>query len=113
MQKERLMKDIPEVVSAYFDADQANDVDALNQIFSDSAVVEDENSLYRGIVEIRTWWLAMKEKYQYFLELIEVSNTDHISTVLTQVSGNFPNSPVKLKFQFTLENGKVVKLRIY
>ncbi|KQQ77838.1 nuclear transport factor 2 family protein [Acinetobacter sp. Leaf130] len=107
------MKDIPEVVSAYFDADQANDVDALNQIFSDSAVVEDENSLYRGIVEIRTWWLAMKEKYQYFLELIEVSNTDHISTVLTQVSGNFPNSPVKLKFQFTLENGKVVKLRIY
>lgn len=27
------MKDIPEVVSAYFDADQANDVDALNQIF--------------------------------------------------------------------------------
>ncbi|GAA5586446.1 hypothetical protein Acal01_01590 [Acinetobacter calcoaceticus] len=107
------MKDIPEVVSAYFDADQANDVDALNQIFSDSAIVEDENSLYRGIVEIRTWWLAMKEKYQYFLELIEVSNTDHISTVLTQVSGNFPNSPVKLKFQFTLENGKVVKLRIY
>lgn len=107
------MKDIPEVVSAYFDANQANDVDALNQIFSDSAIVEDENSLYRGIVEIRTWWLAMKEKYQYFLELIEVSNTDHISTVLTQVSGNFPNSPVKLKFQFTLENGKVVKLRIY
>lgn len=107
------MKDIPEVVSAYFDADQANDVDALNQIFSDSAIVEDENSLYRGIVEIRTWWLAMKEKYQYFLELIEVSNTDHISTVLTQVSGNFPNSSVKLKFQFTLENGKVVKLRIY
>ncbi|AQZ82865.1 SnoaL-like domain protein [Acinetobacter calcoaceticus] len=107
------MKDIPEVVSAYFNADQANDVDALNQIFSDSAIVEDENSLYRGIVEIRTWWLAMKEKYQYFLELIEVSNTDHISTVLTQVSGNFPNSPVKLKFQFTLENGKVVKLRIY
>lgn len=107
------MKDIPEVVSAYFDADQANDVDALNQIFSDSAIVEDENSLYRGIVEIRTWWLAMKEKYQYFLELIEGSNTDHISTVLTQVSGNFPNSPVKLKFQFTLENGKVVKLRIY
>lgn len=107
------MKDIPEVVSAYFDADQANDVDALNQIFSDSAIVEDENSLYTGIVEIRTWWLAMKEKYQYFLELIEVSNTDHISTVLTQVNGNFPNSPVKLKFQFTLENGKVVKLRIY
>lgn len=107
------MKDIPEVVSAYFDADQANDVDALNQIFSDSAIIEDENSLYRGIAEIRTWWLAMKEKYQYFLELIEVSNTDHISTVLTQVSGNFPNSPVKLKFQFTLENGKVVKLRIY
>lgn len=107
------MKDIPEVVSAYFDADQANDVDALNQIFSDSAIVEDENSLYRGIVEIRTWWLAMKEKYQYFLKLIEVFNTDHFSTVLTQVSGNFPNSPVKLKFQFTLENGKVVKLRIY
>jgi ketosteroid isomerase-like protein len=107
------MKDIPEVVSAYFDANQANDVDALNQIFSDSAIVEDDGSLYRGIVEIRTWWLAMKEKYQYFLELIEVSNTHHISTVLTQVSGNFPNSPVKLKFQFTLENGKVVKLRIY
>lgn len=107
------MKDIPEVVSAYFDADQANDVDALNHIFSDSAIVEDDGSLYRGIVEIRTWLLVMKEKYQYSLEIIDVSNTDHISTVLTQGSGNFPNSPVKLNFQFTLENDKVVKLRIY
>lgn len=107
------MKDIPEVVSAYFDADQANDVDALNHIFSDSAIVEDDGSLYRGIVEIRTWLLAMKEKYQYSLEIIDVSNTGHISTVLTQGSGNFPNSPVKLNFQFTLENEKVVKLRIY
>lgn len=107
------MKDIPEVVSAYFDADQANDVDALNHIFSESAIVEDDGSLYKGIVEIRTWLLTMKEKYQYSLEIIEVSNTDHISTVLTQGSGNFPNSPVKLKFQFTLENSKVVKLRIY
>lgn len=107
------MKDIPEVVSAYFDADQANDVDALNHIFSESAIVEDDGSLYKGIVEIRTWLLTMKEKYQYSLEIIEVSNTDHISTVLTQGSGNFPNSPVKLNFQFTLENDKVVKLRIY
>jgi len=107
------MKDIPEVVSAYFDADQTNDVDALNHIFSDAAIVEDDGSLYRGIAEIRTWLLAMKEKYQYSLEIINVSNTGHISTVLTQGSGNFPNSPVKLKFQFTLENGKVVKLRIY
>lgn len=107
------MKDIPEVVSAYFDADQVNDVDALNQIFSDVATVEDENIQHHGIVEIRTWWLTVKEKYEHFLKALEVSNTDHISTVLTQVSGNFPNSPVTLKFQFTVENGKVVKLRIY
>lgn len=107
------MKDIPEVVSAYFDADQASNVDALNHIFSESAIVEDDGSLYRGIVEIRTWLLAMKEKYQYSLEIIDVSNTGHISTVLTQGSGNFPNSPVKLNFQFTLENDKVVKLSIY
>ncbi|MCH7335757.1 nuclear transport factor 2 family protein [Acinetobacter sp. NIPH 2699] len=107
------MKDIPEVVSAYFDADQAHDIEALNQIFSDVATVEDENIQHNGIVEIRTWWFAVKEKYQHFLKPLEVSNTDHISTVLTQVSGNFPNSPVTLKFQFTLENGKVVKLRIY
>ncbi|WP_436862898.1 nuclear transport factor 2 family protein [Acinetobacter haemolyticus] len=107
------MKNIPEVVSAYFEADQANDVDALSQIFSDAAIVEDENIQHNGIVEIRTWWLAVKEKYQHFLEPLEVSHTDHLSTVLTKVSGNFPNSPVTLKFQFTLKNNKVVKLRIY
>ncbi|HCA5261291.1 nuclear transport factor 2 family protein [Acinetobacter baumannii] len=107
------MKDIPEVVSAYFDTDQANDINALNYIFSESAIVEDENIQHKGIMEIRSWWLAVKEKYQHFLKPLEVSNTNHISTVLTQVSGTFPNSPVKLKFQFTLENGKVVKLRIY
>ncbi|MCH7389039.1 nuclear transport factor 2-like protein [Acinetobacter dispersus] len=107
------MKDIPEVISAYFDADQANDVDALNQIFSAVATVEDENIQHNGILEIRTWWLTVKEKYVHFLKPLEVSNTGHTSTVLTQVSGNFPNSPVILKFQFTLKNGKVVKLRIY
>ncbi|EKT61422.1 hypothetical protein [Providencia burhodogranariea] len=107
------MKHMPTVVREYFEADQANDVDALNRIFSHSAIVDDENTLHNGIVEIRTWWLAVKEKYHHFLEPFEVSSAGHISTVLTQVRGNFPNSPVTLKFQFTLENSKVIKLRIY
>lgn len=104
---------IPPVVNAYFEADKGRDADALSQIFSGTAVVEDEGGRHEGLVAIRAWWLAAKQKYHHVAEPIESSTADNKVTVRAKVTGQFPNSPVTLEFLFTVENGRIVALRIH
>lgn len=104
--------DIAAVVNAYFEADRGHDADALAQVFSTDAVVDDEATLHEGINAIRAWWLAAKEKYHHVAEPIEMTGTGNKVSVRAKVTGQFPNSPVTLEFLFTLDNDKIVELRI-
>jgi SnoaL-like protein len=103
---------IPSVVKAYFDADQGGDADALAQVFSGEAVVEDEGARYEGRDAIRAWWLAAKRKYRHVAEPIDSSGAGNKISVRAKVSGQFPNSPATLEFLFTVNNGEIVALRI-
>jgi SnoaL-like domain len=104
---------IPPVVNAYFAADRGHDADALAQVFSTDAVVEDEGTLHEGVNAIRAWWLAAKEKYHPVAEPIEMTGTGNKISVRTKVTGKFPNSPATLEFLFTLESDKIVELKIH
>lgn len=103
---------IPSVVNTYFEADKGDDADALTRVFSSEAVVEDESARHQGIKAIRAWWLAAKRKYHHVAEPIESSGAGNEVSVRAKVSGQFPNSPATLDFLFTVENGKIVALRI-
>lgn len=39
---------LPSGVKAYFEADKGDDADAVTQVFSSAAVVEDEGARYQG-----------------------------------------------------------------
>jgi hypothetical protein len=44
---------LPSGVKAYFEADKGDDADALAQVFSGEAVVEDEGARHEGVDAIR------------------------------------------------------------
>jgi hypothetical protein len=102
---------LPEPVAAYFAADKL-DSEALAQCFTTAAVVKDEGHSYAGRASIRQWKAATSTQYEYTCEPFHAESSDGMTVVTCHLVGNFPGSPVDLRFFFRLERGKVSFLEI-
>jgi ketosteroid isomerase-like protein len=103
--------DLPAPVAAYFAADTIG-AEAVAQCFTDGAVVIDERQEYRGRTAIARWKAEASEKFRYSVERLVVRVSGDQTTVTGRVTGDFPGSPVDLKYQFTLEGDKITRLEI-
>ena len=65
-----------------------------------------------GHAAIKAWKLDASSKYSYASEPIGLEEEDGGYVVTSRVSGNFPGSPVDLRFAFRLERGKIAFLEI-
>ena len=102
---------LPDPITAYFAADKQNP-EALARCFTAQAVVKDEGHTYSGLEAIKAWKAAASAKYTYTNEptALEQSQGGHIVT--SRVVGNFPGSPVDLRYHFRLERGLIAALEI-
>jgi len=103
--------DLPEPIAAYFAADK-RDAEAVARCFTKDAVVKDEGHTYTGLHEIRTWRTEVSSKYAYAAEPFAIQDADGLVVVKSHLTGNFPGSPVDLRFFFRLERGKIAFLEI-
>jgi hypothetical protein len=103
--------DLPQPISAYFTADKG-DSDAVSQCFTETAVVKDEGHTYRGRAAIGQWKAEASTKYQYTSEPLACEQKDGKIVVTSRLTGNFPGSPVSLRFYFGLEGDKIASLEI-
>ena len=103
--------DLPKPVAAYFTADKA-DGEAVSQCFTDDAVVKDEGHTYNGRAAIKKWKEEASAKYEYTSEPIAREQKDDKFAVTCRLTGNFPGSPVELRFFFELEGAKIASLEI-
>lgn len=99
-------------VADYIAAANAHDVDAVAANFSDAAVVRDEGQSRQGIAAIRQWATEVGKKYRPTVEVLGVAQTDRKTILTGRVSGDFPGSPVDLRYVFTLAGGKIERLEI-
>jgi hypothetical protein len=99
-------------IAAYFAAETTNDMEALAACFSPDAVVLDEARRIQGIPAIRAWQIDAQTKYRHSTKVIASTDEDGKTVVRGLVSGNFPGSPVELKFEFGLESGRITSLEI-
>jgi hypothetical protein len=100
-------------IEAYIAAANAQDIDAVTGCFTTSAVVHDEKQDRRGTAAIREWAEEVSEKYRPTVQVVSVAEPDGETTVLRgRVSGDFPGSPVELRYAFTLNRGKIERLEI-
>ena len=102
---------LPKPIAAYFTADKG-DGDAVSRCFSEDAVVKDEGHTHRGRAAIKTWKTDASAKYEYTSQPIACEEKDGKTIVTSHLVGNFPGSPVDLRFFFTLEGGKISSLEI-
>jgi len=103
--------DLPQPIAAYFTADQG-DSDAVSRCFTEAAVVQDEGHTYRGRPAIKQWKADVSAKYQYTSEPIVCAQQDGKFVVTARLTGNFPGSPVNLRFFFGLDGDKIASLEI-
>jgi hypothetical protein len=102
---------LPEPIAAYFAAD-ARDATALARCFMTNAVVKDEGRTHTGVAAIQAWKAASSAAYTYTSEPRAVEQKDGLHTVTSRVTGNFPGSPVDLRYRFRLERGLIASLEI-
>src|SRR5258707_132736 len=102
---------LPEPIAAYFDADK-RDGEAVERCFTKQAIVIDEGQSHSGTEAIKAWKTAASAKYSYTSEPLGVEQTDGRYIVTCRLTGNFPGSPIDLRYAFRLERGKIASLEI-
>jgi hypothetical protein len=102
---------LPKPIAAYFTADKG-DSEAIAQCFTESAVVTDEGHTYHGRAAIKQWKAEASTKYQYTSEPLACEHEEGKVVVTSRLTGNFPGSPVNLRFFFGLEGDKIASLEI-
>jgi hypothetical protein len=103
--------DLPKPIAAYFAADTL-DAEAVAQCFTETAVVKDEGHTYRGRSAINQWKKDASAKYQYTSEPFACEQKDGKIIVTSRLTGNFPGSPVNLRFFFELDGETITSLEI-
>ena len=102
---------LPEPIAAYFEADK-RDGEAVAHCFTNQGVVEDEGQTHSGPAAIKAWKTAASAKYSYSSEPFAVEQKDDRYVVTSRLTGDFPGSPVNLRFSFHLQRGKIASLII-
>ena len=103
---------IPEPIAGYFDADKRGDAEAVARCFTKLGVVKDEGQTHRGRVAIQKWKSGASAKYSYTSKPLAVEPADRGYVVTSRLVGNFPGSPIDLRYAFRLERGKIASLEI-
>ena len=103
--------DLPAPVAAYFAADTTG-AEAVAQCFTDGAVVIDERQEYLGRTAIARWKAEASAKFRYTVDQLGAQVSGNQTTVAGRVTGDFPGSPVDLRYRFTVEGDKIARLEI-
>ena len=102
---------LPEPIEAYFVAD-GRDGHAVARCFTNDGTVMDERKTHTGLAAIEEWKTATSAKYSYVAEPFALEQKDRKYIVTSRVTGDFPGSPVDLRYTFVLERGKIASLEI-
>jgi len=103
---------LPDSIASFFEVSNGAEASALEQCFTENAVVQDESLTHQGHDAIRAWLREARRKYAHTVEPLDVVQQDSTVNVRAKVSGNFPGSPVELNHIFRLNGGKIEFLEI-
>jgi hypothetical protein len=102
---------LPEPIAAYFAAD-ARGAAAVAECFAPHAFVKDEGRTHNGLAAIQAWKAAASTAFKYTVQPHALKSHDGSHTVIGRVTGDFPGSPVDLRYRFRLEGGLIASLEI-
>jgi hypothetical protein len=107
-----MSRDLPTAIAAYIAGSNAHDAAACSACFTDDAVVRDEGRERQGNAAICEWVAEVSRKYRPTVDVLDVAAIDNQTIVTGRVAGNFPGSPINLRYAFTVAGEKIVRLEI-
>lgn len=103
---------LPEPIELFMSSENTHDPDAIDDCFASDAVVKDEGRTRRGLKEITSWRRETAAKYHHRVRPVAVANRANKTVVTTEMTGDFPGSPVTVDFIFNLDGDKIASLEI-
>lgn len=98
------------LVETYFERAVDANLESYFELFADDVVVEDEDREHLGLAAVRRW-RAEVPPVTYTIR--ETSVDADTAVAVTRIEGDFPGSPVDLRFCFRFDHeGMIVELRI-
>lgn len=104
--------ELPPVIANYFAADRGRNAEVVSRCFTDTAVVKDEGNTYSGRDAIRRWKSESSQKYTYTVDPFATAIEGERTIVTSRLTGDFPGSPVDLRYLFVLDDEKIAELEI-
>lgn len=101
--------ELPEPIAACFAAEHPA---AFARCFTAQASVRDEGHTHTGLAAIQAWKAASSAKYACAAQPLAVERQADLQVVRARVTGNFPGSPIDLRYRFRLERGLIASLEI-
>lgn len=102
---------LPEPIATYFASD-TKDGAAVARCFTVDAAVVDERNTHRGRDAIARWKTEATAKYDYVSNPVAIEGMGDRLIVTARLTGNFPGSPLDLRYAFTLEGTEIARLEI-
>ena len=102
---------LPEPIAAYFNAD-GQDGRTVARCFTPDGQVRDEGKTHTGTAAIEAWKAGASRQYAYTVTPFQLEGQDGTCLVTAHVAGNFPGSPVDLRYRFSLQRRKIATLEI-
>lgn len=103
---------LPDPIARYFAAEERSDAASLAACFTPDGTVVDEGNTYAGREAIRQWLANASTQYSYTAKPFGLAHQDRKSVVTSHLEGNFPGSPVDLRYLFALEGDLIAALEI-
>ena len=104
--------ELPKPIAGYFQAAKGKSAEAIAACFTPAAVVKDEGHTYTGRDAIRRWKDDSSAKYSYTSEPFSIAEQDGRIVVASHLTGDFPGSPIDLRYVFKIDGAKISGLEI-
>lgn len=102
---------LPQAIADYFAGDTV-DAQAVARCFAEDAVVIDEKQTHRGRAAIAAWKADTYARYRYTSTPIAMDDQGEAVVVTAHLVGDFPGSPVDLRYRFTVSGASIARLEI-
>lgn len=103
--------ELPTVITAFFHATNTREFEGFLSLFTSDAHVNDEASDHYG-AEIAGWIERATAETKPTVDAINIIREDGQWVATAKVSGNFPGSPLQLRYYFIIQDDKIANLLI-
>ncbi|MBL6458956.1 nuclear transport factor 2 family protein [Belnapia sp. T6] len=107
-----MINDLPTPIAAYAAANACLDTDGMLASFAPDAVVRDDGGRHTGHDEIRAWINSATIAAKAVFTPEAWRKQDGHIIVEGPTAGDFPGSPIRFIFQFTLRDGAIAGLDV-